>query len=79
MHADKRSERITCTGSDAIGADYIPEKDYKAAYWMKNFALQLPNDPAGYRTSVEDAEEIDELVLTFRPANAPSIVRRRAA
>jgi hypothetical protein len=53
-----------------MGADYIPEKDYKAAVWMKNFALHLRNDPSGYRTSAEDAEQIDELVLAFRTANA---------
>jgi hypothetical protein len=53
-----------------MGADYIPEKDYKAASFMKNLARQLVEDPEGYLTTPDDAAQIDNVVLAFRTANA---------
>jgi hypothetical protein len=53
-----------------MGIDYIPEKGYKAAIWMKNFARRLVEDPEGYLTTPEDAAQIDAVVLAFRTANA---------
>ncbi|HEX3355837.1 MAG TPA: hypothetical protein VHS31_02555 [Tepidisphaeraceae bacterium] len=64
-----------------MGKDYIPEKDIKAACWMKRFARTLVEQPDAYRTTPEDAAEIDALVLAFRTANAncwPSAIRNRA-
>jgi hypothetical protein len=63
-----------------MGADYIPEKDIKAACWMKRFARTLVEQPDAYRTTPEDAAEIDALVTVFRTANArcwPSAIRNR--
>jgi hypothetical protein len=65
------SRRITRRdGSFAMGADYIPERDIKAAIWMKHFAAVLIEHPELYRTTAQDAAEIDALVLAFRVANA---------
>jgi hypothetical protein len=53
-----------------MGADYIPEQDLKAAVWMKLFARRLVENPQLYRTSAEDAAEIDQRVRAFRTAHA---------
>jgi hypothetical protein len=63
-----------------MGTDYIPEKDIKAACWMKRFARLLVEQPDVYRTSPEEAAEIDAAVMAFRVANAqcwPTAIRNR--
>jgi hypothetical protein len=65
-----RAEKTGGDGSLAMGADYIPEKNNQAAVWLKHFAAQLVATPELYRTTPEDAAEIDALVQTFRVANA---------
>src|SRR5436190_2878638 len=51
-----------------MGLDYIPEKDYRAGSWMKNFSRRLCDNAALYRTTPEDAAQIAALVLAYRTA-----------
>lgn len=53
-----------------MGADYIPETDLFAALWMKFFARALVQNPTGYRTTPENAAEIEAVVHAFRLLNA---------
>jgi hypothetical protein len=61
---------VATIGSDAMGKDYIPEQDCKAAPWMKNLAKRLVDDPQLFRTTPEVAAEVHEAVNAYRIANA---------
>jgi hypothetical protein len=61
---------VAMIGSDAMGADYIPEQDVKAAYWMKHLANALVGDPQRYRTTPDVAAEVLEAVTAYRVAQA---------
>jgi hypothetical protein len=58
----------TTRRSDAMGADYIPERDLRASCWMKNFARRIVEHPDLYRITPAEAAEIDAVVLAFRIA-----------
>ena len=53
-----------------MGADYIPERDGRAGCWMKFFARALVNNPGIYRTTPDDAAQIEAAVVAFRTAQA---------
>ena len=53
-----------------MGLDYIPERDYRAGYWMKHFSRALVEHAELYRTTPQDAQQIADLVHAFRTALA---------
>jgi hypothetical protein len=53
-----------------MGTDYIPERDHRAAVWMKLFAQELVASPSAYRATTDEASQIDDAVTAFRTANA---------
>lgn len=57
-------------GEVSWASTYVPEKDYKAAYWMKNFARRLVERADDYRIAPQEAAEIDAAVQLFRATHA---------
>lgn len=57
-----------------MGADYIPERNERAATYIRWFARALVNDPVAYRTTPGHAADIEALALAFYEANHANVM-----